>query len=398
MAPKRSEIFATGEAASNAKKKLTKEEKAARAVLRAQQATASANVDFVTSVMKKHPVVVTEIVQHLGQLGYTRQTVSTSSDVALQSSSTTSIDSSVVGIEGAKTRGDIPQCYRTLGAVPPIYLARLVAFIEPVAFSEQQCKNLSSTKRRCQQREPFLQLIEFCCEVDKEMPLLQVDGTDFHCIEIFGQHLRQKAEHFGRRGRDLSLPVNWQEQGLFGAQVLRGNKLKVWERQHQGPGIAKRMADLCCATLKITDVRKVYISENWSVSRARLREDGGWLARSVEAVLPQRKATQLAIKDRSPKRRRFTTKQHDTTVPSLCAGGGEFELQRSWQPASAEQSASKSSGQVVEVETEANIKPKLPAVLDQSNVANARPEAQEVTEGDMWSDDGDDESQPKVVD
>jgi len=285
MAPKRA-AAPDDDTKAQKRPKLTDMEKAQKLTQRAAEATNKANVTFIVETMKNNPVVVTSMVNHLKQLGFYKNADGEAvAPTVPPSPGGSSVSDGLSVVDAARARDAIPGCYRTLDSAPPLYLERLVELVEPVSFSKQQCKLLTSNRRRCTQREPFLQLLECVCEIDREMPLLR-NGIDFHNIGVFSEYLKKQSELRGRRGRDMTLPPRWQNVGLYDLTV-DGEIICIAEH-YTTPGHPKRSVRIVWADEGIKDPAAVYVSENWSQSKARLREEASWYARPVEALLPKK--------------------------------------------------------------------------------------------------------------
>lgn len=101
--------------------------------------------------------------------------------------------------------------YSTWGLVPTTYLCWLLSRLEPVTFSIANMKGASGKRNG---RLPALECVLQWFEITTGMDADQSVG-ETRVLKDAAQRLLDASLRLGRRGRDLSLPVDWAAQGIY---------------------------------------------------------------------------------------------------------------------------------------------------------------------------------------
>lgn len=103
----------------------------------------------------------------------------------------------------------------------------LLSKCEPAALSESNLKALMRRGQRLESLSKLLEILEF---ISNESPQSSITG-DHRMLGNLLKHIDSKNLETGRRGRDLSLPPDWEQQGvyrlaIFGERLFIAHKFK----------------------------------------------------------------------------------------------------------------------------------------------------------------------------
>lgn len=150
--------------------------------------------------------------------------------------------------------------YATWSQVPVSFLKALLSKVEPVSLSMMNLRSL--TKKGCKDppRNILLEIFEYLTDTDPNSPV----GESRSLSSLADYFVRKNIQN-GRRGRDLTLPVNWHAQGIYQA-VAKPPVLEV--------RLCEQDEACIIPGLTVDEGVEVVIANNFSLARATLELKG----------------------------------------------------------------------------------------------------------------------------
>lgn len=233
--------------------KESKEEKASRFLHKAQDLKKAALRTKLNAVMTARPECMTEIASHLQELEYL--------DASLN----------VIQAPGAKAKAsptpkkEINNNFTRVNNMPLNKLSEWLRAMEPVTFSEMNCKSIVIRGKMQESRERLAQCFEYMTGIDPEEPLFEI-GRDVAYLECFTNQLKLANVARGRLAHELILPANWAVAGFYFVES-RGGKFVLVAPHHAMASTALPTSILDGAS----DVSHFRIHMNHSERRAIVR-------------------------------------------------------------------------------------------------------------------------------
>uniref|UniRef100_A0A7S3SGZ0 Uncharacterized protein n=1 Tax=Strombidinopsis acuminata TaxID=141414 RepID=A0A7S3SGZ0_9SPIT len=117
----------------------------------------------------------------------------------------------------------VPKNASHFPTMPPKHMKRILAGIEPVTFSSHNMNALISRGAREVTRSELLKLVEFCTNIS---PTSNV-APEHRYFNVLEDEMRKLSAMHGRRARDLTLPVDWETQGVYAACMDEASQCTV---------------------------------------------------------------------------------------------------------------------------------------------------------------------------
>lgn len=254
----------------------TADVKAARLTVRAESLKYQIDFQKAIASMKGRAEVVQAVKNHLTSLGYwiddlnaakAEKTDTTESPGKLRVKYET-------GTGDFDLTSDLHRNYNVWSSVPSRNLKVLLHELEPISLHEKMQKALCGPNQREPPREKLLELLEFACNVD---PCTEV-GSQRKLDDILAT-LKQRNSLLGRRAKEIRLPPDWQDIGIYKLQ-LAGDAVML-------SGLGK-LVKLAPSMLNGAPFDSLFIEANYSQNRATLRSN-------IDLVLQHACATLLAV-------------------------------------------------------------------------------------------------------
>ncbi|CAK0903953.1 unnamed protein product [Prorocentrum cordatum] len=201
-----------------AKKKETKEEKAARLSSAVHALNTSIDFQKACNSMRNNPEATTAVKTHLMSLGMWIDALPSAVKVE---------EGELAGPNRRKVEFDleveIHTNFKQWSSVPPRTIKIILHCLEPISLNEQMLKTLCGTGQREPPRDELLKILEFVTGTDPSSDV----GAERKLKDIV-ERMSAHSELKGRRGKELQLPVDWSKYGVYlllvvdGAVMLKG--------------------------------------------------------------------------------------------------------------------------------------------------------------------------------
>lgn len=148
--------------------------------------------------------------------------------------------------------------FNTWHLVPPAHLATILEGIEPITFSAGNMRAFIKRGCRAPPRPILLELLEFTVDVDPSSSV----GEDRNIQSIINK-FKLRNQLNDRRGRELQLPRNWRDVGIFDVSIFEP-VLTIRERRGGASIVVAGVA------VQQGDEQGINIDNNYSKLRATL--------------------------------------------------------------------------------------------------------------------------------
>ena len=153
----------------------------------------------------------------------------------------------------------MPKWGATWSDSPVMSIATLLGDIEPTVLSMSNLKLTGRKHSKCLPKASVMQLFEFCTDLDPGALVVKFDRY----VDMV-QWVCTRNENAGRKATCVTLPVNWDEDGIYTAVHSEGH----WWLQN-------RFTDQAVKLDQVNDpdgVLSLKVDQNWSINRAVVRD------------------------------------------------------------------------------------------------------------------------------
>ena len=301
-------------------KKETANEKAIRLQNSATAFTAKSDLITVQQILKTHPDLVQHVKRDFINMGILSadgtKVLAPASTLAgheqqegggmkalLNAPSSSPIQAPAAG----QSDMELHRNYATWSQVPVAFLKALLSKVEPVSLSMMNLRSV--TKKGCKDppRSILLEIFEYLTDTDPNSPV-----GESRSLSVLADYFVKKNIQNGRRGRDLTLPVDWQAQGIYQA-VVKPPLLEVRLCEQD---------DACVIPgLTVDEGVEVVIANNFSLVRATLELKGAKPINISQAFAGQGVAVCASISPGPMAKRRRASGDEGSSAASASASG-----------------------------------------------------------------------------
>jgi hypothetical protein len=270
-------------------KKMSTEAQISALKIKAQKLSTKRDVEWVTTICRQRPELVADVIAHLGALGFKRPADDSITEIGDAASAATlprrgssgsvctsvspearlsdDVQQDVVEDDDTAALDDrkqvldpIPRKYQTWGSLPAHYLVELLAVCEPVACSLRALAAFTKG-RKSYDKDEVQRTFTFMLGVEMAEKITPARRPLTETKRWLSERNREK----GRRLRDLCVPLNWSQQGLFKVELCSDG---VWVKHISGkrallPGLgASDMPE------------SIIVENNWSEEQAVVTQEG----------------------------------------------------------------------------------------------------------------------------
>jgi hypothetical protein len=242
-----------------APKKETHEQKACRLARKVTALQQAADFQKCVALMKKEPHVVSSVKRHLISLEKWPSLDIVDTNIAQDDSleAVEDAEKADVQVDFATFDFDINmevhRNFLTWNKMPPKHMVTILHLTDPLAFNQRVLRNMCSKGQKVPPKEKLLELLEFATNIDPGS-----DIGDLRSIGEIATIVRGKNLILGKRAKELVVPVDWQEYGVYQFRV------------EDGQPVLYKVGSPATLDLPGVDITCLYISMNYSESRATL--------------------------------------------------------------------------------------------------------------------------------
>lgn len=179
----------------------------------------------------------------------------------------------------AKILSAVPRKYLRIIDFPPGYIASLLTACEAVSMNPRNLTALVTGKSKYIRNEPLLDFLEYITGLDRGQPIL----SELRMMVRFNAVCNEFNINRGRLGRDLVLPVDWQQEGFFMLSVDSQSTSAIMVIHKETS--ETRAVDIYCMKIGTAsvDAKLFSIDANYNEHKAALQHPA-----SAHRVYPQR--------------------------------------------------------------------------------------------------------------